>query len=150
MAIFINSYGIGKLVMFSSTRVANELGAGNPWAARAVVSAALALTFSMAMLVACFLLLVRNLWGLVYSNDEEVINTVKGLVPLLALSTTVDAIQAVLSGIYQYVYIHIGEDSGIPLSFRLLTQMPLLFCYFLECLWETILKNENSGDQLTM
>ena len=89
--------------MFSSTRVANELGAGNPWAARAVVSAALALTFNMAMLVACFLLLVRNVWGLVYSNDEEVINTVKGLVPLLALSTTVDGMQAVLSGIYIYM-----------------------------------------------
>ena len=130
--------------MFSSTRVANELGAGNPWAARAVVSAALALTFSMAMLVACFLLLVRNVWGLVYSNDEEVIDTLKGLIPLVAMSTTVDAMQAVLSGIYRY------EHSGIPLSFRLLTQMPLLFCYFLECLWETILKNENSGDQLTM
>ena len=89
--------------MFSSTRVANELGAGNPWAARAVVSAALALTFSMAMLVACFLLLVRNVWGLVYSNEEEVIDNLKGLVPLLALSTTVDGMQAVLSGIYIYM-----------------------------------------------
>ena len=91
--------------MFSSTRVANELGAGNPWAARAVVSAALALTFSMAMLVACFLLLVRNVWGLVYSNDEEVIDTLKGLIPLVAMSTTVDAMQGVLSGIYRYVNI---------------------------------------------
>ena len=109
--------------MFSSTRVANELGAGNPWAARAVVSAALALTFNMAMLVACFLLLVRNVWGLVYSNEEEVIDTVKGLIPLLALSTTVDAMQAVLSGIYRY------EHSGIPLSFQLHPQMPLFFCY---------------------
>ena len=90
--------------MFSSTRVANELGAGNPWAARAVVSAALALTFSMAMFVACFLLLVRNVWGHVYSNEEEVIDSVKGLIPLLALSTTVDSLQAVLSGIYRYVY----------------------------------------------
>ena len=89
--------------MFSSTRVANELGAGNPWAARAVVSAALALTFNMAMLVACFLLLVRNVWGLVYSNEEEVIDNLKGLVPLLALSTTVDGMQAVLSGIYIYM-----------------------------------------------
>ena len=92
--------------MFSSTRVANELGAGNPWAARAVVSAALALTFSMAMLVACFLLLVRNVWGLVYSNEEEVIDTVKGLIPLLALSTTVDGLQAVLSGMYISIFIH--------------------------------------------
>ena len=60
----------------------------------------------MAMFVACFLLLVRNVWGHVYSNEEEVIDTMKGLIPLLALSTTVDSLQAVLSGIYRYAYIH--------------------------------------------
>ena len=64
------------------------------------------IAFNMAMFVACFLLLVRNVWGHVYSNEEEVIDTMKGLIPLLALSTTLDGLQAVLSGIYISICIH--------------------------------------------
>jgi hypothetical protein len=99
---------------FPSTRVSNELGAGNPRQARVVVYAALALTFVTAMCISCMLLLIRNVWGQVYSNEEEVIDAVKGLVPLLAVSTAVDSMQAVLSGenLHMYPFLDVELFSG--------------------------------------
>jgi hypothetical protein len=79
------------------------------------VSAAFVLTFITAMCISCTLLLIRNVWGRVYSNEEEVIDAVKGLVPLLAVSTALDSMQAVLSGkksLHLYAFFDVELFSG--------------------------------------
>ncbi|KAI5059253.1 hypothetical protein GOP47_0025572 [Adiantum capillus-veneris] len=83
----------------ASTRVSNELGAGNSQATRASINVVLVLALSEALFVAAVLLLVRNVWGLVYSNEEELVDMVAALAPYLALSTTFDSLQQVLSGV---------------------------------------------------
>lgn len=42
--------------------------------------------------------LVRHVWGKVYSNETEVIKYVAKMMPLLALSDFLDGFQCVLSG----------------------------------------------------
>jgi MATE family multidrug resistance protein len=44
-------------------------------------------------------ILVRNVWGKLYSNEEEVIRYVAKMMPLLALSDFLDGFQCVLSGL---------------------------------------------------
>lgn len=44
------------------------------------------------------LILLRKIWGYAYSNEEEVVNYMAIMLPILAISIVLDAIQAVLSG----------------------------------------------------
>ncbi|KAJ1377189.1 Multi antimicrobial extrusion protein [Sesbania bispinosa] len=43
-------------------------------------------------------ILVRNVWGKLYSNEDEVVKYVANMMPLLALSDFLDGFQCVLSG----------------------------------------------------
>ncbi|TKY61034.1 MATE efflux family protein 6 [Spatholobus suberectus] len=45
------------------------------------------------------MILLRNIWGHVYSNDKEVIRYLSVMMPILAISSFLDGIQSALSGI---------------------------------------------------
>jgi MATE family multidrug resistance protein len=51
-----------------------------------------------ALMIGSILLAVRNVWGYAYSNEGEVVDYISSMMPLLAPSTVLDAIQGVLSG----------------------------------------------------
>ena len=48
--------------------------------------------------VALLTILLRNVWGKLYSNEDQVIKYVASMMPLLALSDFLDGFQCVLSG----------------------------------------------------
>lgn len=48
--------------------------------------------------VALLTILLRNVWGKLYSNEDQVIKYVANMMPLLALSDFLDGFQCVLSG----------------------------------------------------
>jgi len=50
------------------------------------------------LVIGSTILAVRNVWGYVYSNEEEVVDYISSMMLLLAPSTVLDAIQGVLSG----------------------------------------------------
>ncbi|XP_022735458.1 protein DETOXIFICATION 16-like isoform X2 [Durio zibethinus] len=81
-----------------STRISNELGAGNPQVARLAVCVAIVMAISEGLLVGSILILIRNIWGYAYSNEVEVVKYVATLMPFAATSTFFDALQCVLSG----------------------------------------------------
>lgn len=81
-----------------SVRVSNELGADRPHAARMAVRVAAALALAEGLIVGLVIIMVRNVWGKVYSNEKEVVRHVAALMPLLALGHLVDGFQSVLSG----------------------------------------------------
>ncbi|KAL0408919.1 UNVERIFIED_CONTAM: protein DETOXIFICATION 16 [Sesamum radiatum] len=85
-------------VLSISTRVSNELGAGNPQRARLAVCVAAAIATSEGVIVGTTTILVRHIWGKLYSNEDEVIKYVAKIMPLLALSDFLDGFQCVLSG----------------------------------------------------
>ncbi|KAL4392407.1 hypothetical protein HN51_013880 [Arachis hypogaea] len=81
-----------------STRVSNELGAGHPRAARLAVYFVFAMAMVEGIFVGAMMILIRNIWGYAYSNEEEVVTYVATMLPILATSIFLDSLQCVLSG----------------------------------------------------
>nr|CAB3477967.1 unnamed protein product [Digitaria exilis] len=123
--LFTIPYGIGAA---GSTRVANELGSGNPDGARSAVRVVLSMAAMNAVIVSGALLAARRLVGLAYSNEEEVISFVTAMVPLICFTVVTDCIQAVLSGVARGcgwqdlgAYVNLGSFYllGIPMAILL-------------------------------
>ncbi|KAG2709479.1 hypothetical protein I3760_05G241600 [Carya illinoinensis] len=93
--VYMISVGLGGAI---STRVSDELGAGRPHAARLALSVMIIVSISEGAIVGITTILVRNVWGKLYSNEVEVVRYVAKMMPLLALSDFLDGFQCVLSG----------------------------------------------------
>ncbi|KAF8113635.1 hypothetical protein N665_0047s0041 [Sinapis alba] len=92
--VFVDAIGAA-----ASTHVSNELGAGNPKAARAAANAALYLGAFDASFVSVTLYIYRKTWAYIYSNEVEVAHYTTKLTPILCLSIFVCSFTSVLSGI---------------------------------------------------
>lgn len=115
-------YGVGAA---ASTRVSNELGAGNPQSAKVSVNVVMILGVSEAIIVSITLFSCRYVFGYLYSNEKEVIDYVGEMIPLISLSVIVDSLLAVLSGVargtgWQHIgaYVNLGAYYlfGIPVA----------------------------------
>ncbi|CAH8382474.1 unnamed protein product [Eruca vesicaria subsp. sativa] len=109
----------------ASTRISNELGAGNYKAAHIVVYAATSFAVMESVVVSLTLLLGRNVFGYVFSSDKATVDYVAKMAPLVSISIILDSLQGVLSGIargcgWQHIgaYINLGSFYlwGIPLA----------------------------------
>ncbi|XP_048422401.1 protein DETOXIFICATION 8-like [Pyrus x bretschneideri] len=119
---FTISYGFGAA---ASIRVSNELGAGNPQAARVAVWAAMFLSITEAVIVSTTLFCCRYVLGHVFSSEKPVVDYVEVMAPLICISVFMDSLQAVLSGIargsgWQHIgaYVNLGAFYlfGLPLG----------------------------------
>ncbi|XP_044468915.1 protein DETOXIFICATION 12-like [Mangifera indica] len=119
---FTIPYGFGAA---ASTRVSNELGAGNPLVARMAVWAALFLSSIEAVIVSTVLFSCRHVLGYAYSNDKQVVQYIAAMTPLICLSVITDSLQAVFSGVargsgWQHIgaYINLGAFYlvGLPVA----------------------------------
>ncbi|KAK2367994.1 protein DETOXIFICATION [Trifolium repens] len=119
-AVWMIPFGLSGAI---SIRVSNELGAGNPRAARLAVYVVVVIAVIEGILVGAALMLIRNIWGYAYSNEEEVVKYVAIMMPILAVSNFLDGMQCVLSGTARGVgwqkigaYINLGSYYlvGIP------------------------------------
>jgi MATE family multidrug resistance protein len=88
-------YGLGGA---ASTRVANELGAGNPEGARSAVHLVMSIAGTEAVLVTGMLFAAQRILGYAYSSDEEVVTYFTSMVPFVCISVAADSLQGVLSG----------------------------------------------------
>ncbi|MCD9646094.1 hypothetical protein HAX54_035619 [Datura stramonium] len=114
------SLGVG-----ASTRVSNELGAGNHEAAKRAVCAALTISVADAVISSSVLFCCRHVVGYAFSNEKEVVDCLSDMTPLLCLLIASDCIQAVLSGVargsgWQHLgaYVNLGSFYlvGIPVA----------------------------------
>ncbi|ESQ37044.1 hypothetical protein EUTSA_v10002904mg [Eutrema salsugineum] len=114
----------------ASTRISNELGAGNPKVARLAVFAGICLWLLKATICSTILFTFRNIFGYAFSNSKEVVDYVTELSHLLCLSFIVDGFSAVLGGVargsgWQHIgawanvvaYYLIGAPVGLFLGF---------------------------------
>lgn len=83
---------------FCSTRVSNELGAGNPLGARLSVSVAMVLGAIEIVTVSTTLFCCRSVWGYAYSNEKEIVGYMEAMTPFLCLSVVMDTSHALFSG----------------------------------------------------
>ncbi|PQM34308.1 protein DETOXIFICATION 12-like [Prunus yedoensis var. nudiflora] len=115
-------YGFGAA---ASTRVANELGAGNPEGARLATRTAMFLAVTETSIETTTLYACRHVFGYIFSNEKDVINYVVTMAPLVCLSLVLDSFQGVLTGVaigtgWQHIgaYINLGAFylCGIPVA----------------------------------
>ncbi|GAB2272709.1 hypothetical protein Dimus_007529 [Dionaea muscipula] len=81
-----------------STRVSNELGAGNPRGAQAAVHGAMLMAFADAVLLSWALLAGRHHFGFLFSKDKQVVGYFTAMSPLVATTIALDTFQGVLTG----------------------------------------------------
>ncbi|KAJ0971599.1 hypothetical protein J5N97_019558 [Dioscorea zingiberensis] len=103
LAICLNSSSLAFMIPFGigasvSTRVSNELGANHPRKAQLAVFVGEVITVSEGVIVGSALIFGRNIWGKLYSNEKEVVDYVKKMMPFVAISNFIDATQSVLTG----------------------------------------------------
>ncbi|PIN20704.1 hypothetical protein CDL12_06600 [Handroanthus impetiginosus] len=116
-------YSYASTSLLSSTRVSNELGAGNPDKAQVVVWAVMFLAVTETITISILLFCCRHILGRAYSNEEQVVDYIALMTPLICASAITDSLQAVISGIargsgWQHIcaYVNLGAFYllGIP------------------------------------
>ncbi|XP_050225624.1 protein DETOXIFICATION 14-like [Mercurialis annua] len=109
----------------ASTRVSNELGAGNARAANIAVWCAMFVTIIQSVIVSAILLAARHVFGYVFSYEKEVVEYVTAMAPLISLSVILDSLQGTLAGIARgcgwqnlgaYVNVVAYYICGIPIA----------------------------------
>ncbi|WOH10280.1 hypothetical protein DCAR_0729747 [Daucus carota subsp. sativus] len=109
----------------ASTRVSNELGAGHPEAARLAAWVAAFLAVIAGVTASAILFSCRSILGYAFGEEKELVDYVKDMVPLLALSVMMDCLAALFSGVARGVgwqrlgaYVNLGAFfvCGIPMA----------------------------------
>uniref|UniRef100_A0A9I9E6N6 Protein DETOXIFICATION n=1 Tax=Cucumis melo TaxID=3656 RepID=A0A9I9E6N6_CUCME len=137
LSISLNTATIFWMIPFGmsgagSTRVSNELGAGRSAAAKLAGCVVVSMATIEGLLLAIILVLIRNVWGYAYSSEPEVVEYLANMLPIVAISSFLDGLQCVLSGIARgcgwqkigaYVnlgsYYIVGIPSAVLLAFVL-------------------------------
>ncbi|XP_004307901.1 PREDICTED: MATE efflux family protein 6-like [Fragaria vesca subsp. vesca] len=83
----------------ASTRVSNQLGAGQPRLARLAACVSLCLVVIEGIIVAAVMILGRNVWGYCYSNEKQIVDYVGEMLIFVAISHFADGPQSVFSGV---------------------------------------------------
>ncbi|GMI63645.1 DETOXIFICATION 18 [Hibiscus trionum] len=104
IAMCVNTETIAYMITYglsaaASTRVSNELGAGNPRKAKSAMAVSLQLSVLLALAVVLALAFGHNVWAASFSNSASIINQFASMTPLLLISITVDSFQGILSGV---------------------------------------------------
>ncbi|KAG1348185.1 protein DETOXIFICATION 41 [Cocos nucifera] len=115
----------------NSVRIGNELGAGHPRVARFAVIVVVTTCVILSLIISALVLILRTPLSQLYTNSTDVIEAVKNLTPLLAISIFLNGVQPILSGvaigsgwqaIVAYVnvgaYYFIGLPVGCVLGFK--------------------------------
>ncbi|PPE01716.1 hypothetical protein GOBAR_DD01252 [Gossypium barbadense] len=133
LSICLNILGWTIMVAFGmnaaiSVRVSNELGAGHPRTAKFSLLVAVTSSFMVGVIVSLMLIIFRDDYPRLFSNDSQVQEMVIDLTPLLALCIIINNIQPVLSGMavgagwqtaVAYVNIACYYIFGVPLGLTL-------------------------------
>lgn len=89
---------LNSFVDACSVRVSNELGAAHPRTAKFSLVVATLASLMIGLVIALILVLARNLYPDLFTNDAGVKELVKELTPLLAVCIIINNVQPVLSG----------------------------------------------------
>ncbi|CAL9017521.1 unnamed protein product [Prunus brigantina] len=104
IAMCVNTEAIAYMITYglsaaASTRVSNELGAGNPDKAKKAMAVTLKLSVLLGLLVVLALAFGHNIWAGLFSDSSAIIKLFGCMTPFLAISIMADSVQGVLSGV---------------------------------------------------
>ncbi|XP_022976487.1 protein DETOXIFICATION 19-like [Cucurbita maxima] len=180
IAICVNTEAIAYMITYglsaaASTRVSNELGAGNPDRARQAMFVTLLLSFLLGLSVVLLLAFGHNIWAGFFSSSPVIIQAFASMTPLLTISVLADSVQGVLSGVargcgWQHMVVVVnlatfylvGISTAVFLEFRmklyatglwiglicgLLCQTLTLLVVIVRSKWTRIELSDNRGKQ---
>ncbi|XP_021896705.1 protein DETOXIFICATION 19-like isoform X1 [Carica papaya] len=103
-AMCVNTHAITYMLTYglsaaASTRVSNELGAGNPGQAKNAMIVTLKFSVMLCVLLTVILGFGHRIWAAFFTDNPSIITGFASLTPLLAISIALDTIQGVLSGV---------------------------------------------------
>ncbi|XP_075672275.1 protein DETOXIFICATION 18-like [Castanea sativa] len=130
IAMCVNTETVAYMITYglsaaASTRVSNELGAGNTNRAKSAMAVAIKLSVLLALTVVLALGFGHNIWAGFFSNSNEIIREFSSLTPLLAISIISDSVQGVLSGVargsgWQHLVVYVNLATfyciGVPIA----------------------------------
>jgi MATE family multidrug resistance protein len=87
-----------RRISVNSTRVSNELGAGNPDKAKQTMATTLKLSVVLALLIVLALATGHDIWAGFFTDDLSIIKAFASMTPFLAISIALDAFQVVFTG----------------------------------------------------
>uniref|UniRef100_A0A0D9XIS6 Protein DETOXIFICATION n=1 Tax=Leersia perrieri TaxID=77586 RepID=A0A0D9XIS6_9ORYZ len=86
-------------VLSICTRVSNEIGGGHPQAAKLATRVVMYMALSEGLIISLTMFLLRNVWGYMYSNEQEVVTYIARMLPILGISFFIDGLHTSLSGL---------------------------------------------------
>ena len=98
-----------------SVRVGNELGRGSSAAAKFSIVVTVFTSFIIGFVLFLFFLFLKGRLAYIFTENEEVVEAIADLSPLLAVSILLNSVQPVLSGTlplifcYPFYYDYIGK-----------------------------------------
>ncbi|MBA0785759.1 hypothetical protein Gotri_026647 [Gossypium trilobum] len=105
------SFGIS---VAASTRISNELGAGNPQAAQIATLVSMLIALVETLIASTILLCCRHVFGYAYSSENDVVIKVTRMVPLICLSFITDGLHGVACGIVRGIgWQHVGAYANL-------------------------------------
>ncbi|KAL6614425.1 hypothetical protein ACP70R_036695 [Stipagrostis hirtigluma subsp. patula] len=93
---YMITYGFSAAV---STRVSNEIGAGNVDRAKNAVSVTMKLAVLLAITFVLLLVFGHDLWAGLFSGSARIVSEFASITPLMIVSIVLDAAEGVLSGV---------------------------------------------------
>ncbi|KAK2423628.1 protein DETOXIFICATION [Trifolium repens] len=119
---YMITYGLSAA---ASTRVSNELGAGQQERAKHAMGVTLKLSLLLGFCFVLMLLFGHNIWIQMFSNSPIIKKEFASITPLLAISILLDSVQGVLSGVargcgWQHLAVYVNLATfyliGLPIS----------------------------------
>lgn len=87
----------------ASTRIGNAIGAQCPNLARTATYSSLLLGFAIACTSSSFFIIVRDVWGMLWTEDETVVKLIGTVMPLAAFYQLADGLNCICGGIFRGV-----------------------------------------------
>ncbi|CAK8535084.1 unnamed protein product [Lathyrus sativus] len=119
---YMITYGLSAA---ASTRVSNELGAGQPERAKHAMRVTLKLSLLLGFGFVLLLVFGHDIWIQLFSNSPIIKAEFASITPLLAISILLDSVQGVLSGVargcgWQHLAVYVNLATfyliGLPIS----------------------------------
>lgn len=94
----LNHCSSSELLRRVSVRVSNELGSGRPRAAMHAVIVVIAESLLIGLICMALVLIFRDYFAIIYTNDVELQHAVSKIAGLLGLTMVLNSVQPVVSG----------------------------------------------------
>ncbi|CAO2149915.1 unnamed protein product [Urochloa humidicola] len=116
-----------------STRVSNEIGAGNIDKAKNAVSVTMKLSVFLAVSFVLLLAFGHNLWASLFSRSTTIMSEFAAITPLMMISIVLDSAQGVLSGVSRGCgWQHMAAMTNLVAFYLVGMPLALLFAFKLK------------------